>query len=165
MSIHIAFVKSATARFILNGSQTCESRLSKVRHPARNVAAGDTLLFKSGNGVALATVSRVETYESLTALDIETLRELYANAVDGPQPDSAYWEAKRDSHHAVFMWLSNVRAVYVPAKLLPSTQSAWVQNYQPTPEVLGYLKADGSDLHRQPSCWKQDALLLAPHPH
>lgn len=74
MSIHIAFVKAPTARYILAGQQTCESRLSKVRHPACNVATGDTLLFKSGNGVALATVSRVEVYESLRPLDIDALQ-------------------------------------------------------------------------------------------
>ena len=162
--IHIAFVKPKTAQYIIDGSQTCESRLSKVRHPARLVTPGDLLLIKAGDGRAVATVSRVEIYESLRPLDIEPLQDLYAKFVDGPHPDPNYWHGKRDSRYAVFMWLSDVHFVFVPRRLLPSTQSAWINDFQPTSEILSHLRAEGSDSNRQPSCWKQAALPIAPLP-
>lgn len=137
--MHIAFVKTPTARYILNGTQTCESRLSINRHPARNCKPGDVILFKNGGGCALATVERVDVYENVTPTEFDALRELYAQHVDGPTPDPAYWEAKSASRFAVFVWLKDVRAIHVPGRLLPSSQSAWIQNYEPTPEVLDYL--------------------------
>lgn len=164
MATHIAFVKPKTVQYIIAGSQTCESRLSKVRHGARTVQPGDRLIVKAGDGRAVAIVRQVEIYESLSPLDIDALRQLYAHAVDGPQPDPEYWKAKRDSRYAVFMWLTDVRPVHVPARLLPSTQSAWVTDFQPSHEIERYLRADGSDSNRQPAVGWTAALPIELHP-
>nr|ASV43916.1 hypothetical protein [Hot spring virus BHS1] len=166
MTYHLAFVKPKTVQYILDGSQICESRLSKVRHAAMAVKAGDYLIFKAGDGRALATVDRVDIYESLRPLDIDALESLYSPFVDGPKPDPDYWRAKRESRYAVFMWLTNVIEIHIPKNLLPSTQSAWIGNYQPTEQVLRCLnlRADGSDSNRQPSLWRSAAPPIAPHP-
>lgn len=141
MTLHIAFVTPRTARLLLSGAQVCESRLSVARHPARAVAPGDRLLIKAGDGLGLATVARVEVYEDLRPEDVAALADLYGPAVDGPDPDPAYWAAKARARHAVFLWLAHVSPLPapVPRALLPSTQSAWVRDYRPSPDVTRYL--------------------------
>lgn len=138
--MHIAFVTRKTLACLLDGSQTCESRLSINLHPARLAQPGDVLLFKCGDGRAIAKVKRVDVYRDLTPDDIDELRQLYGEAVDGRESDLEYWAAKRRSRHAVFLWLGRVRPVHVPAALLPSTQSAWVANFDPTEEIKAHLR-------------------------
>lgn len=153
--LHIAFVTKRTLTLILSGDQTCESRLSVNRHPARGVQVGDWLLFKCGDGRALAKVMRVDVYEDLTPADIVTLQEMYGRVVDGSTPDAAYWLAKCRSRHAVFLFLSEVRSCHVPGSLLPSTQSAWVQDFPLTDEIRVHLRRARRvpTLATQPALW------------
>lgn len=160
--IHITFVSRGTAEYLISGSQTCESRLSLNRHPARGVVPGDTLLIKAGDGRGLVDVRRVDCYDGLTPADLLVLQEMYGPAVDGPAPDPGYWAGKAHARNAVFLWLVNPRPLHVPRHLLPSTQSAWVANWTPPDAVLSLLAgAEGSESNRLPAPWTGAALAVA----
>lgn len=139
MAIHLVFVKRPTLNYIRAGSQTCESRLSKSRHPSRHARVEDTLLFKCGDGLLLAQVRRIDIFENLNAQDISTLQKMYASEVDGPCPDPEYWNLKSQSRYAVFLWLKNLRSVTISGRLLPSTQTAWINDFQPSAQVQSLL--------------------------
>src|SRR5262245_17392856 len=135
--LHLAFVLTPVMRSLLDGTQRCESRLSKRLPPAWSVRPGDALLFKCGAGRGYARVNRVDRFEVApdAAPDDGELMEQYTRYVDGPEPDDTYWHAKRDSRFAVFMFLDPVVKLYIPGELLPSTRSAWVSDYRPSREV------------------------------
>lgn len=166
MKLHLAFVRPRTAELLIDGRQVCESRLSVARHPARLVCPGDRLLIKAGDGRALVTVTAIDRYSDLRIEDIEALRDLYGEYVDGPRPDPEYWARKARSRHAVFLWISQPQRVHVPRALLPSTRSAWVNDYQPDAAVRRLLSgADGSASNRHPQAGVPGALPVAPHRH
>ncbi len=140
-NIHIAFVRKPTARLLLSGAQTCESRLSIRLHPAAGTGPGDGLIFKCGDGVGLARVSRVENYTDLLPSDVQALSELYTREVDGPRPDPEYWASKGRARYATFLHLECVESVHIPSRLLPTTMFAWIQDFAPSAEVKAAIQA------------------------
>jgi hypothetical protein len=161
MKTHIAFVRKPTARLILSGEQTCESRLSVRAHPSAYSQPGDQMLFKCGDGIALATIDQVETYSNLRPCDIDSLFDLYTRQVDGSQPDRDYWRAKQNARYAVFMHFSQVQSVHIPARLLPTTMFAWIQNYQPSSEAIRAMRESQTRLEIYPTETPIYADLLA----
>lgn len=139
MRVHIAFVVPPVKRAILAGEQTCESRLSVALHPAARTLAGDRMLFKCRDAFAIARVSAVQTYDWLNPEGIEALRRKYTRVVDGPVCDAAYWQGRRMCRFAVFLHFAELHRVIVPARLLPSTRFAWVQDYEPPLAVRAIL--------------------------
>lgn len=116
----------------MNGHKTCESRLSKIPHPARRVKVGDELLFKAtGGDVRIhAGVAAVEHYFGLRPIDIQALRDLYSADVDAPGLDmNAYWSAKSEAKFASFIWLIKVSAFHIPKSELPSSRMGWIAGY------------------------------------
>jgi ASC-1-like (ASCH) protein len=129
---HLVYVHPKIIPAIMDGYKVCESRLSKIPHPARRVEVGDELLFKvTGGDVELyACVERVEHYSDLRPVDIDALRDLYSANVDVPGMDmDAYWSAKSAAKYASFIWLTDLCALRIPKAKLPSSRMGWIAGY------------------------------------
>src|SRR5690606_34318647 len=158
---HLVWVAPQFGAQILSGIKTCESRISRIAHPARHVSPQDTLWFRSpGTDVYMvARVASVDHYRDLSTDDLVVLANLYWPYVDGPRKDCEYWTAKPDARYAHFIWLEKISRTHVPRHHLPTSQMGWIadvslDNYAATcmPEV--------SQLPRSVSRWL--SVLSAP---
>lgn len=111
---HLAIIYAPYIDAILEGRKTVESRLSlTLRAPYGVVSPGDVIFLKERSGPVrgAATVERVECFEDLTPARVRELRRRFSHAILGPD---AYWEEKRLSRYATFIWLTDMRADIAP---------------------------------------------------
>ncbi len=107
-NLHIAVMRNPYLNFILDGSKTVESRLSKKKIiPYEAVAEGDYILFKKTGGPIVA-ISTVEKYWYYQNPDINWCKEKFNSLVLG---SDEYWEQKRDAKYASFFLLSEVTKI------------------------------------------------------
>ncbi len=107
-NLHIAVMRNPYLNFILDGSKTVESRLSKIKiAPYEQAAKGDLILFKrsAGQVVAISTIEKCWYYQNP---DISWCKEKFNSLVLG---SDEYWEQKRDAKYASFFLLSEVTKI------------------------------------------------------
>jgi hypothetical protein len=138
---HLVILRPPYLDMILSGEKTVESRLSKRRHPAATrCAPGDILYLKRTGGdiEGRARVARVDAYQDLDAAGLRALAAEWAGRVAAAAPDDWYQQMKRDARHALFITLTDVERVSIPAAALPRRlpwASAWITG-QPTDALV-----------------------------
>ncbi len=124
MAIHVAILKRAYLRGILDGWKTIESRLYRVAQPPLGrIAEGERLFLKvsAGPWMATAVAARVDTFNDLTPARVDALRREFGHAIGG---DDEYWAGKQSSRYAILVHLDRVEPLDVgPA--YHKTQRAW----------------------------------------
>ncbi len=123
-NLHIAVMRNPYLQFVLDGSKTMESRLSKIRSaPYNQVTKGDFILFKKSAGAILGLTSVEECwYFEKPNLDINWCRNEFNMWVRG---EDKYWESKRDAKYASFFQFSKVARI-PPIEILKSDGRPWV---------------------------------------
>jgi hypothetical protein len=125
MAIHVAILKQAYLRAILDGSKRIESRLTRTRQPPHGeVAAGDRVYFKASGGPfgAVARVARVEAWQEADAAAVREVERRYRPMIGG---DEAYWQSKRSSGFITLMWLREVEPIDVGPAYRVANMRAW----------------------------------------
>jgi len=145
---HLVILHGRYLDLILAGTKTVESRLSKRRHSAATrCRPGDTLYLKRAGGdvEARCRASGLTEFHNLPPGGIARLAEEWWPRVVGDGPDDAYWAAKRDARHALFIELGDVERFHIPrgrfARHLPWA-SGWIVG-QPEDELVRGLGAAG----------------------
>lgn len=129
---HLVILRQPYLDLILAGVKTVESRLSRRRHPAAGrCRPGDVLYLKQvgGDVRARATVARVVEVNDIPPGGVARLAEEWGARVAGSGPDDPYWLAKRHARHALFIELTDVQPIHIPAVALPrrlAWASAWI---------------------------------------
>ncbi len=129
---HLVILRPPYLDLILDGVKTVESRLSRRRHPAAaRCRPGDVLYLKQvgGDVRARATVTRVVEVNDIPPGGVARLAEEWGARVAGTGPDDPYWLARRDARHALFIELTDVQPIHIPAAALPRRlpwASAWI---------------------------------------
>jgi hypothetical protein len=126
MRSHVAIVRPAIARALLQGVKRVETRFYRHRRPpCGQIVRGDVVHFKlSGGGfIGSAQVALVKEVVALTPAAIDRLRRAYGRAVHAPP---AYWSGRRRARYGVFIWLGPL--VASPATLVIPRQygSGWI---------------------------------------
>ncbi|MGD1699067.1 ASCH domain-containing protein [Dapis sp. BLCC M229] len=124
-NLHIAVMRNPYLRFVLDGSKTVESRLSKTRiDPYKKAITGDFILFKQSGGpiVAIAKIVNCWYYENLDYTDILWLKAKFNSLVLGSDD---YWKKKHSAKYASFFQLSAVTKIQ-PIIIHKSDGRAWV---------------------------------------
>lgn len=109
--IHVAIVDSHTARLILAGKKSIETRFSVFRHvPYGKIREGDTILFKKSGGpvVGIAQAERVRFYSDLNVQKVDVLKAAFNDLI---QANHEFWKQKRGAKYATFIYLHNVKEV------------------------------------------------------
>ncbi len=100
--VHVAIVDSRTARLILEGKKTIETRFAIKRNkPYGRINSGDLIFIKKSGGpiVAKARAGEVRFYSDLDADKISILRRSYNNLV---KASSQFWQEKKHAKYATF---------------------------------------------------------------
>lgn len=106
---HLAIFTPPFIDLILDGKKTIESRFSKVRCAPHGAAKeGDVVLMKEVGGLVLGefTVARVENFSALDENSLKRLAKKYGKELCS-DADENFWERRRYSRYATFMYVSN----------------------------------------------------------
>ena len=125
MSHHLAILKNAYLRRILDGSKTIECRLSRTcRPPFGCVHIGDTIWFKLSGGsvLAKARVSYVEFFHPLEPEQFSDLRNRYGSSL---LVDRSFLANHTEARYATFTHLRHVRPCKAYRVIKPD-RHAWV---------------------------------------
>lgn len=125
MAIHVAILKPAYIRAILDGRKTIESRLTiQDRPPYGVIHPGERLFIKASGGPFMATAiaGKVTQFSGLTPRRVEALQRRYRKRVGG---DHAYWRSKRQSRFAVFIELRGVGPLEIGPTYPKVNMRAW----------------------------------------
>ncbi len=127
-SKHLAIFTGPFIDLILEGKKTIESRFSKVRcAPYGAVKEGDIVLMKKPGGLVLGefTVSRVETFNNLNETSLQEMAEKYGKELCA-DADKNFWERRRDSRYATFMYVSKPIRYDKPFSYPKRDKRGWV---------------------------------------
>jgi hypothetical protein len=108
--VHLAVLVEPYLQFILDRTKTVESRFSRRRCPPfGRVSEGDVILLKRAAGpvIGLCTVSDVWSYH----LDPRTLTEIRDRFGAAIQPQSGFWEDRREAAFATLMRIEGARTM------------------------------------------------------
>lgn len=126
---HLMIVQPQTASRIMTGQKLVEARLGTDRSaPYNRVQPGDVVYVKPHGQrvIGKAIVHRVDQYSGLNPGDIDHLRRVYNDRVQG---DDHFWDSSRNATYATFITLSKVAMIVdestVPASLLAPSSSEW----------------------------------------
>lgn len=125
---HLAIFTPPFVDLILDGKKTIESRFSKVRcAPYGAVKEGDIVLMKEVGGLVLGefTIARVETFSNLNEDSINELAEKYEKELCA-DADKNFWERRRDSRYATFMYVLNPIRYEKPFPYPKRDKRGWV---------------------------------------
>ncbi len=125
LKFHLAIVDSHTATLILEGKKLIETRFSQTKQaPFGQIRSGDTILIKKTGGsvVGTARASRIHFYSRLTSADIQALKEDYNDMI---QADRDFWESKKNSKYATFVYLTDIRRTQ-EMRIQKSDRRGWV---------------------------------------
>ncbi len=125
--IHVAVLLKPYLDAVLDGSKTVECRLTiQPRVPYDAIEVGERIYFKQSSGPyrATARAEHVIFENDLTPKRISQLRRDYDGLVCG---DPRYWNAKRNSRFATFIWLKDVQPIETGPALRPLQGVAWVR--------------------------------------
>jgi len=137
MRKHLAILKSQYLNAILDGQKTVEARLTKTkRQPFGQIDAGDLIYLKRSSGPVCATakVAKLKSYENLTPPEINKLKKLYNNQIQGQQ---SYWQTKSNCRYALLIWLKDIKKT-TPVKISKKDQRAWIILTKDLNYDLGY---------------------------
>ncbi|MBU4338342.1 ASCH domain-containing protein [Patescibacteria group bacterium] len=125
---HLAIFTGPFLDLILEGKKTIESRFSKVRcAPYGVVKEGDIVLIKKAGGLVLGefTVLRVETFNNLNETSLREMAKKYGKDLCA-DADKDFWEGRRDSHYATFLYVSKPIRYEKPFSYPKRDKRGWV---------------------------------------
>jgi len=142
MAIHVAILKPAYVRLILDGVKTVESRLYRTPMPPIGAAhVGERVYVKQSAGPfrAVARIAAVKEYHDLTPDKVAALAARYNRAVCG---DANYWRSKRDARYATFIRLTDVQPTNT-GPMYAKSMRAWHVIDETPSQSLDYVLTRG----------------------
>ena len=139
---HLVILKKPYLDAILEGRKQIESRLTKTRrHAFGRVWPGDRLFLKISSGpvCAIATVTEVKYFESLTPEKILELKQRYNHYIAG---SDQYWQSRMNCKFGFLVWLKDVRTIE-PVRIYKKDWRACVVLTEK--ENFGLLKTGGPE--------------------
>ena len=144
MQHHLAILSPGWTELILAGYKTIESRFTKVRcAPFGKVNAGDLVYMKESGGPVKGqfTVSKVETFEHLTATQRHDIFDKYCHKIfAGAQWIETIPEHWWNSKHATLIHVTDVVAYGNPFPYRQKGRSAWLLLDAPLMQSLMHTK-------------------------
>lgn len=125
--LHVAVLLKPYLDAVLDGRKTVECRLTIYpRVPYDAIEVGELIYFKQSSGPyrATAQAEHVIFEKDLTPKRVAQLQHDYNDLVCG---EPRYWNAKRNSRYATFIWLKDVQPVETGPALKPLQGVAWVR--------------------------------------
>lgn len=125
IGIHLAVCREPYIQYMINGSKTIESRITKNKIvPYGKVKKGDIVILKRSSGPVLAifTVKNVICYDS-TSFSLNTIRNNYQEEL---QIHDEWWELKRDSRFASLIWIEEIVALNAIDVAIQKNRQSWI---------------------------------------
>ncbi|MEM6756175.1 MAG: hypothetical protein AAF586_03340 [Planctomycetota bacterium] len=144
MAIHVAILKPAYLRAILDGAKTIESRMTRTRQPPHGaVAVGERVFLKASGGPfgAMARVASVRSWDDANEAVVREVWRKHHAAIGG---DPAYWKSKLDSRYMTLMGLREVEPIDVGPRYRVANMRAWYTLDEAESPVTDVVLTDGA---------------------
>ena len=125
--LHVAVLLKPYLDAVLDGRKTVECRLTiQPRVPYDAIEPGERIYFKQSAGPyrATARAEHIIFENDLTPKRVAQLQRDYNDLVCG---EPRFWNAKRNSRFATFIWLKDVQPIATGPALRPLQGVAWVR--------------------------------------
>ena len=126
MADHLAILKPAYLRLIVEGVKTIECRLTRTsKPPFKSIAKGEQIYLKESSGPVLA-VSQAEkvVYRQINgSKDLETIRRQYGEEI---MAQEEFWKVRQECRYCTLVFLKNVRALAKPFRIDKRDMRGWV---------------------------------------
>ncbi|MBI2600987.1 ASCH domain-containing protein [Candidatus Daviesbacteria bacterium] len=127
MTKHLAIFKGDTAKLILSGQKTIESRFSKSKIPPFGVVAANDLVYIKPSGkdiIGQFKVKKVIFYDGLTKDDLEDIKERYGERI---AIEEKFFEDRGDCKYGTLIFVGDsARFIASPVSFNKKDQRGWV---------------------------------------
>ena len=126
MSDHLAVLKPAYLRLIMEGAKTIECRLTQTpKPPFKVVAKGQRIYLKESSGLVLAVARAVKViYRRINSpKDLAVIRREYGLEIMAQED---FWQSKGDSRYCSLIGLEQVRPLLKPFRIGKNDMRGWV---------------------------------------
>lgn len=125
IGIHLAVCREPYIQYMINGSKTIESRITKNKIiPYGKVKDGDIVILKRSSGPVLAifTVKNVISFDS-SSFNLSTIQNNYQEEL---QIHDDWWELKRDARFASLICIEEIVALNAIDITLQKNRQSWI---------------------------------------
>lgn len=125
IGIHLAVCREPYIQYMINGSKTIESRITKNKiTPYGKVKGGDIVILKRSSGPVLAifTVKNVISFDR-SSFNLSTIKNNYQKEL---QIHDEWWELKRDARFASLICIEEIIALNPIDITLQKNRQSWI---------------------------------------
>ncbi len=126
MTDHLAVLKPAYLRLIVDGVKTVECRLTRTpKAPFKSIAKGEQIYLKESSGPVLAVgqAAKVVYRRINSSKDLARIRREYGEEI---MAQEEFWEANQECHYCTLVFLEKVRALAAPFRIDKRDMRGWV---------------------------------------
>ena len=126
MPDHLAVLKPAYLRLIVEGVKTIECRLTRTpKPPFKSINKGDKVYLKQSSGPVLAVgqAAKVICRQINGLEDLERIRREYGEEI---MAQDEFWKARQTCRYCTLVFLKNVQALAEPFRIDKCDLRGWV---------------------------------------
>ena len=126
MPDHLAILKPAYLRLILEGAKTIECRLTKTPKPPFGVLAkGEQIYLKESSGpvLAVARTAKVINRQINSPKDLATIRRKYGVKI---MAEDVFWQERSNCPYCTLIFVAQVQTLAEPFRIDKRDMRGWV---------------------------------------